>query len=65
MKLMRKLTWHAAKNNFVVHAQHIPGTSNSIADALSREQMQQFHILASTADLFPSPCLPAADLMLI
>ena len=39
MKLMRRLTWCAAKGNFVIIAKHIPGIHNDIADALSRFQI--------------------------
>lgn len=35
MRLMRTLTYHSAMNNFVVHAIHIPGSDNNLADALS------------------------------
>ena len=33
----------------------IVGTSNAIADSLSRLQMSQFHLLAPAADLKPTP----------
>ena len=36
MKLMRKLTWLAATNNFTFSSKHIPGVKNVISDALSR-----------------------------
>ena len=42
MKLMRRLTWCAAKGNFVIIAKHIPGIHNDIADALSRFQISRF-----------------------
>ena len=42
MKLMRKLTYYAAKHHFIVHAQHIEGIRNNIADSISRYQMQKF-----------------------
>ena len=50
MKLLRRLTWCAAKHNFTVHAQHLPGKLNSVADALSRFQMDIFRNLAPQAD---------------
>lgn len=34
MKLMRKLTYHSAINSFIIHAKHIPGRQNCIADAI-------------------------------
>ena len=48
--LFRKLFLLAAKNNFNVALKHIPGISNDIADALSRQQMQRFRELAPAAD---------------
>jgi hypothetical protein len=64
MNLMRRLTYHAAVCNFTVHAKHIPGNSNCIADAISRFQMPRFRTLAPEADLHPTPCLPLAQLMM-
>ena len=43
MKLIRKLTWCSAINNFTIHAKHVPGCFNSTADAISRFQMNKFH----------------------
>lgn len=63
MKLMRKLTFHAATHHFVVHAAHIPGVNNSIADSLSRYQMQKFRMLAPAAATEPTPCLTASQIM--
>lgn len=64
MKLMRKLTYHSALCNFTVHARHIPGIQNSVADSLSRFQMSRFHQLAPQADSLPSPCPPLAALLM-
>ena len=64
MKLMRKLTYHSAVNNYTVHAKHIPGRYNSISDAISRFQMTKFRALAPSADLYPTPCLPPSMLMM-
>jgi len=64
MKLMRKLTYHSALNNFVVHAQHIPGINNCIADSISRYQMRKFRALAPHANSTPTPCLPPSELMM-
>ncbi|CAC5360218.1 unnamed protein product [Mytilus coruscus] len=55
MNLVRRLTWCAAKVNFVVHAVHVPGKENNIADALSRSQMKRFRQLAPDAS--PNPCI--------
>ena len=64
MRLMRKLTYYSAMQNFVTHAIHIPGKQNNIADAISRFQMRKFRQLAPHADLLPVPCLPMASLMM-
>jgi len=64
MKLMRRLTFQSALHNFVIHAKHIPGRTNSIADALSRFQMERFHKLVPQADPIPTPCVPLADMMM-
>ena len=52
--LFRKLFLVAAKNNFNVSLQHIPGLCNDIADALSRQQMQRFRQLVPEADKDPT-----------
>ena len=39
---MRMLTWLSAQYNFIVHAEHVPGKLNDMADALSRFQMKKF-----------------------
>lgn len=53
MKLMRRLTLMAAKFNFCFKAVFLPGRENSIADSLSRFQMERFRQLAPNADLQP------------
>lgn len=63
MKLMRTLTFHAACNHYIIHAVHIDGVKNTIADSLSRYQMQRFRTLAPEADLMPTPCLEHSQLM--
>ena len=55
MSLIRKLFYIAAKNEFTVNVQHIPGTSNLLADSLSRLQVQKFLQLAPAADRQPTP----------
>ena len=64
MKLMRKLTFHSALNNYVIHAKHIAGVDNSIADAISRYQMTRFRMLAPYADEKPTPCLLPTQIMM-
>ena len=49
MKLVHQLFFIAASNNFHIIIQHIPGTDNSIADALSHLQMERFRSLAPEA----------------
>lgn len=56
MLLMRKLTWCAAVYNFCVYAKHVPGVLNTIADALSRFQMDKFRKLVPRASQDPCPC---------
>lgn len=64
MRLMRRLTFHSAVNNYIVHAVHIPGKLNNIADAISRFQMDRFRQLAPQADIHPIQCLPMSSLMM-
>ena len=58
MKLLRKLTWCSAVNNFFVRAEHVPGKYNDIADSLSRLQMERFRRLAPQADTSATQCPP-------
>ncbi len=55
MNLVRALFFIAAQHNFHVMIIHIPGVDNSIADALSRFQMNRFHQLAPDAEEQPTP----------
>ena len=61
MDLVRFLVLISMKYNFLVRACHVPGTSNGIADALSRFQVQRFRELAPNAD--QSPCIIPPSLM--
>jgi hypothetical protein len=56
MKLMRKLTWLAATNNFTFSSKHIPGVTNVIIDALSRFDFQTFLKEAPDADVQATTC---------
>ena len=59
MCLVRTLYLVAARLEFTVTMKHIPGSSNVIADSLSRFQMAKFREAAPRAD--PSPTtIPAA-----
>jgi len=49
MALIRLILSLAARFNFILYIQHIPGVDNSIADALSRLQMSRFRQLAPNA----------------
>jgi hypothetical protein len=49
MPLVRKLTMITAEQNFMFFAQYLPGKLNSIADSLSRLQMDRFCKLAPKA----------------
>lgn len=53
MKLMRKLTWKSACENFLILCDHVPGKENVIADSLSRFQMARFREAAPTASKDP------------
>lgn len=53
LDLMRKIVAAAAENNFVFSIKYIYGLDNSVADALSRSQMERFKRLAPEAKLEP------------
>jgi hypothetical protein len=36
MKLMRKLIWFAAKNNFTIYSEHVPGVPNVIWQCVAK-----------------------------
>ncbi|KAH3841651.1 hypothetical protein DPMN_115124 [Dreissena polymorpha] len=63
MKLMRKLTWVAATNNFTFRSLHIPGKRNIIADSLSRFQMGRFRAAAPQAKQNPEECPGMSQVM--
>ena len=50
MTLVRKLFFIAATHHFTIHFSHIQGVNNSIADALSRNDITRFRKLAPNAD---------------
>ena len=49
MALIRTLYSICVKHNFLIRASHLPGISNTIADALSRNKMDAFRTFAPTA----------------
>ena len=55
MDLSRTIFLISATHNFLVKFQHIPGSNNPIADALSRLQMRKFRELAPDAKPNPTP----------
>ena len=57
-KLLRRLFFIAASQNFTVRLVHIPGSLNCIADCLSRNQLLKFFHLAPQADRNPTPVPP-------
>jgi hypothetical protein len=61
--LMRTLCYCAAKNNFDVYSEHVPGITNIIADSLSRLQIPRFRQAAPLADQTPTPCPDISQVM--
>ncbi len=53
MQLVRHLTLLTLQDHFYFRAQHVPGVSNEIADALSRFQVARFRKLAPWANGLP------------
>ena len=49
MDFIEAITLQTLQNNFAFMATHIPGLDNSIADSLSRFQMDRFCTLALSA----------------
>ena len=58
MKLVRHLFLFCARLNINVLMLHIPGHSNNAADALSRLQVNRFHLLLKSAHRAPSAINP-------
>ena len=54
MDLVRAITLQTLRYHFTFTATHIPGLDNSIADSLSRFQLDRLRTLAPTAS--PSAC---------
>ena len=55
MRLLRTLFLVAAQHSFTIRLSHLPGRLNSIADALSRNNLPLFFTLAPQADPQPTP----------
>ena len=62
MQLLRCLFFVCAQHNFTLSAQHVAGTANSVADSLSRHQMERFRQLAPEAAAAPSAIQPLPTL---
>ena len=58
MQLVRSLYFIAARGNFTVSVSHIHGLNNTLADALSRGEVEKFKVLAPLADQEPTPLPP-------
>ena len=63
MSLLRALFFVCAKNNCQITATYFPGSTNTIADALSRQEWDRFRQLAPQARESPTaitslPCIP-------
>ena len=54
MHLLRNLVLTACRCNFVFTAAHVPGRLNAVADALSRLQIKEFHLLCPSASQHPT-----------
>ena len=65
MKFVRKLVWLQAEHYFIIRARVIPGSLNLICDSICHFQIDKFRRLAPHADILPTKCLPASDLMLV
>ena len=59
MHLMRILVTLACEHNFSFTASHVPGHRNLAADALSRQQVAEFHRLVPQALPLPTPIPPS------
>nr|XP_055074593.1 uncharacterized protein LOC129454107 [Misgurnus anguillicaudatus] len=64
MSILRRVTWQSVINNFTIKAEHIPGKSNAIADALSRFRLQAFRRLCPAANDIPTPCPTLHEIIL-
>ena len=58
MRVLRHLLLSAARHGFSFSAQHVPGVSNQLADALSHFHWQEFHLQAPDAKPLPTPIPP-------
>ena len=64
MNLVRKTFFETAQHQFSLSLKHIPGKRNTVADHISRFQVQQFKAAVPEADPIPTE-LPARVLRLL
>jgi ribonuclease HI len=55
MQLVRTVLFIAARQQFALRCEHVPGTSNTAADALSRGRVQEFKASFPKHDSGPTP----------
>jgi hypothetical protein len=60
MSLVRKLVFACLKFNILIKTEHIPGNLNSLADSLSRCDLQEFRKLCPAAE--DTPCAIPSNL---
>ena len=58
MRLLRSLLLAAARYSFTFSAQHVPGVTNQVADALFRFRWQEFRQFVPHAQPLPTPIPP-------
>ena len=63
MRLVRRLVVNCLKFNILFQAKHIPGMNNTLADYLSRQQIQEF-LHTSPFLAHQQAMVPAASLIL-
>ena len=59
MSVLRFFILNSMKYNVMFKAKHVPGTENTLADALSRKQVMQAHALHPTMNKEPTSVPPA------
>ena len=60
-ELIRSLHFIAASHDFTFDVAHVPGLTNTIADALSRNQLAEFERLVPAESRDPSPTRVRAE----
>lgn len=52
---VKQLVLICLKHNIYIHAKHVPGIFNELADTLSHLQVQKFRMLAPQVQPYPTP----------